>query len=106
MNLFEEIIAVCNGYAPMTERVRYVLGKYAKEHEAMRAEVDRLMRQLADATNEATRARLEAKRAVEQAYHRGAEAMREACANAFAEYEGAGLSAQILAMELPIPEEP
>ena len=54
MNLFEEIIAVCNGYAPMTERVRYVLGKYAKEHEAMRAEVDRLMRQLADATNEST----------------------------------------------------
>jgi len=40
------------------------------------------------------------------AYRRGAEAMREACANAFAEYEGAGLSAQILAMELPIPEEP
>ena len=40
MNLFEEIIAVCNGYAPMTERVRYVLGKYAKEHEAMRTEIE------------------------------------------------------------------
>jgi chromosome segregation ATPase len=39
--------------------------------------------------------------AYRDAYRRGAEAMREACANAFAEYEGAGLAAQILAIELP-----
>jgi len=112
MNLFEEIIAVCNGYAPMTERVRYVLGKYAKEHEAMRAEVERLMHQLADQTNETTRVRLEAKRSAEEAYRRGAEAMREACADCvkhLSHEDGLGMGSQRLEgaiRALPIPEEP
>jgi hypothetical protein len=72
------------------------------------AEVERLMHQLADQTNETTRVRLEAKRSAEEAYRRGAEAMREACAAALL-INGLVVSRERAAATvraLPIPEEP
>ena len=82
-----------------------LFARLTKERDEARAEVERLMHQLADQTNETTRARLEAKRAAEEAYLRGAEAMREACEAAIhAAPEGAFAERVIRA--LPIPEEP
>jgi len=98
------------GWAQEAERTR--------ERDDARAEVERLKRERdaaymaageysQDEVNAMTTEMIALRKEYEKsAYRRGAEAMREACANAFAEYEGAGLSAQILAMELPIPEEP
>jgi hypothetical protein len=116
-----------------------LFARLTKERDEARAEVERLMHQLADQTNETTRARLEAKREIEAltderdellkayakaydewdhskysraevavAYRRGAEAMREACAQAI---HGGGLvwtreSAERSIRALPIPEEP
>ncbi|NBW09320.1 MAG: hypothetical protein EBR82_14975 [Caulobacteraceae bacterium] len=62
-----------------TVDVRAMLDQVRKELYEARCEVERLMHQLADQTNETTRVRLEAKREGEDAYRRGAEAMREAC---------------------------
>ena len=94
-----------------TVDVRAMLDQVRKELYEARCEVDRLMHQLADQTNETTRVRLEAKRAGEDAYRRGAEAMREACAASFegqgdGQYglTGSGVRKQI--RSLPIPEEP
>jgi hypothetical protein len=72
------------------------------------AEVERLMHQLADQTNETTRVRLEAKRSAEEAYRRGAEAMREACAVLVSNEKRLWLRSELIAdlRNLPIPEEP
>ncbi len=81
----------------------------ARHLEEARAEVERLMHQLADQTNETTRVRLEAKREGEDAYRRGAEAMREACANAMHPIMRSMISRTEAAQTiraLPIPEEP
>jgi chromosome segregation ATPase len=85
-------------------KLQRLLNMAATERDEARAKVERLaderdelLVRVADAGAE-LRATREAYR---DAYRRGVEAMREACANAFAEYEGAGLAAQILAIELP-----
>jgi chromosome segregation ATPase len=78
------------------------------------AEVDRLMHQLADQTNETTRVRLEAKRSAEEAYRRGAEAMRDECIGAACEFfmgttgfcNGDEDELEAVLEALPIPEEP
>ena len=100
------------------DKARAWAHKCERERDEARAEVDRLKRERdaaymaageysQDEVNAMTTEMIALRKEYEKsAYRRGAEAMREACANAFAEYEGAGLSAQILAMELPIPEEP
>jgi hypothetical protein len=85
-----------------------LFARLTKERDEARAEVERLMHQLADQTNETTRVRLEAKRSAEEAYRRGAEAMREACAVLVSNEKRLWLRSELIAdlRALPIPEEP
>jgi chromosome segregation ATPase len=79
-----------------------------------REDIETLTHQLADATNETTRVRLEAKRAGEDAYRRGAEAMRDECIGAACGFymgttgfcNGDEDELEAVLEALPIPEEP